>query len=412
MGITHEVRSELVTGMTTITINFGHLQSAARDMRDVASRMESYADVLPRKINNPLSSLTGGSSSETSTVASLASQKARQLRDRAAAYRSLADKTERFADEARAADVEASRRIGKITSIHEKGLSGWDRVKYAGYKFINGITGSSKIGAFINSLTDIAGALGKISIESLKEAYSWFHRGDGKYFKNVVFAVTGALIAIFTCTAEVAAIIGCVIGVVVAVVTVLDSLKALNVSSSGEPGVARYYGSTSSLADYAKKHSTNRLIQMGAQGIDLIGDLLNLRNLGKDLFSVKEGTKTVLKFDLKTLKTNLLGSIGVTVKDGKYSFSLGGIFGIGNELTGNSRIDFFNNTVKPFDNAVKTFDKIINIDKSTSFKDIASIADKIFPDFSIIGNGITIWDNVTGARDFGITVHSHASSTR
>lgn len=43
--------------MTTISIDFRQLESAARSMRYAASDMESYADGLPRRVQNPASAL-------------------------------------------------------------------------------------------------------------------------------------------------------------------------------------------------------------------------------------------------------------------------------------------------------------------------------------------------------------------
>ena len=379
--------------MSAVVIQFGQLESAARNMRYAASDMESYADALPRKIQNPISSLTGGSSGDTSAVAQLAAQKARQLRARAAAYKALASKTEAFADEARGIDAQVGRRIGAVADSREQNLSLWDRFKYNMYKAINGTIGSTVIGAFIGSLIDRDDARKKKRASVIRDILNWFKRGDGKYVLNIgisflgaIGAVCGAILAFpvsgFLATLiAVCAVVGAAITVAQTLATIWDNCHALGKNGT-EPGIARYYGSTSSLKDWVKKNKTDRNLQNLAGTVDFIGAaagaISTVGSLG--VRTAADGVTKVTSLDGPTVKQNLLKEIGI--KPGQYGgqfndwkFSPGTIFGLGKKptegLTGIQHVaDVIKTYTSPVEKMGKTFDTLLNYDIKFSFSDL------------------------------------------
>lgn len=385
--------------MGAVVIQFGQLESAARNMRYAASDMESYAEALPRKVQNPISSLTGGSSSNTSAVAQLAAQKARQLRTRATAYKALASKTEAFANEARNIDATVGRRIGAVADMREQGLSIWDRFKYNVYKAINGAIGATAIGAFLGGLVDFKDARKKQRARVIKDVLNWFKRGDGKYWLNIAKSIVGVVLAVAAAFAAfpavgflaiivgVAAVVSAAVTFFQAIVTISDSAKALGKNNT-EPGIARYYGSTGSLHDWAKKNTTDRGKQNMAGTVDFVGAMAGVVGsiAGLGVRTSADGITKVTSLDRATVKQNLLKEIGF--KPGQYKgqyndwkFSPGTIFGLGKGptegLSGVYRIgEAVSNTLSPVDRITKTLESILSGPKlsiSTGIKIMGNI---------------------------------------
>lgn len=389
--------------MTTISIDFRQLESAARSMRYAASDMESYADGLPRRVQNPASAL--GGSSEMSSVASLAASKARQLRIRANAHRSLASKTEEFIDQARDIDRTVATRIESVANQNEKGLSWWGKVKYAGYKLLNGAIGSTELGAFMGTIADGVSCIKKHERAGLKDLLNWFKRGDGKFLLNIGIAILGAIGAI--CTAILAfpasgflavlvgvcAIVGAVVTAAQTYYTIKDNAKALG-NNRTEPGLANYYGSTSSLSDYAKKNTTSRTKQNLAGTVDFVGAAAGVIGTvgGLGVHKSADGITKVSSLDKATVKENLMKEIGF--KPGKFGgqmndwkFSPGTLFGFGKEATeGLSGIhhgaEVIKNVVSPVEKMGKTFNTLINLDKSFDFKTVVKTMGNVLPGVS------------------------------
>lgn len=337
-----------------------------------------------------------------SSVASLAASKARQLRIRANAHRSLASKTEEFIDQARDIDRTVATRIESVANQNEKGLSWWGKVKYAGYKLLNGAIGSTELGAFMGTIADGVSCIRKYERAGLKDLLNWFKRGDGKYLLNIGIAVLGAIGAI--CTAILAfpasgflavlvgvcAIVGAVVTVAQTITTVLDNAQAIG-NNRTEPGLANYYGSTSSLSDYAKKHSTSRSLQNLAGTADFVGAAAGVVGTvgGLGVHKSADGVTKVGSFDKATVKENLMKEIGF--KPGKFGgqmndwkFSPGTLFGFGKEATnGLSGIqhgaEVIKNIVSPVEKTEKTFKTLINVDKSLDFKTGVKTVGNILP---------------------------------
>lgn len=375
--------------MTTIAIDFRRLESAARSMRYAASDMESYADGLPRRVQIPRR--CWGDSSEMSNVASLAANKASQLRNRAIAYRSLASKTEEFIDQARDIDCTVATRIESVASQNEKGLSWWGKVKYGTYKLLNGSIGSTEIGAFAGLIADGASCIKKHERAGLKDLLNWFKRGDGKFLLNIGISMLGAIGAIcgmilafpasgfLAILVGVCAVAGAAVTAFQTAATIADNVKALR-GNRTEPGLANYYGSTSSLKDYYKKNSTSRAEQNIAGTVDFIGAAAGVIGTvgGLGVHKSADGITKVSSLDKATVKENLMKEIGF--KPGKFGgqmndwkFSPGTLFGFGKEategLTGAYRVaEVVKNAISPVERVEKTFQMLINIDKSADIK--------------------------------------------
>ena len=333
--------------MATIKINYPSLENAAKQALNVATEMGEYADAIPGKITNPLGNLTGGSSSNTSTVQSLASQKASDLRKRASRYQSLSSQITSFVESAREADAQVKNRLTSIADRQAEKLNLWQRISYEFYKLYNGIVGSTPLGAFFNNLLSIGGSYVEWMKKCGKDVLEWFQHGEGRYVLSMALSVIGTISAIagailsfpvsgvFATLVAAAAIVSALVSAADTVATLYEGTKAIMMNNT-HPGVARHYGNTSSVSDWAKKESTDAGLQSLFAGINTVGNIAGIFSFvgGGFTKTLDNGTK-IGTLDFNTVKGNFAKSFGFSFNEttGRYSFSPKITFGFGQERT-------------------------------------------------------------------------------
>lgn len=299
--------------MATITIDFNILGDAVNKSRSVADELEDYADALPGKVTNPLWSLTGGSSSNTSTAASLASKKATELRSRAGDYRSLATKMESFGEDAKQADEDVRERLAGVVKEREKGLSWWDRIATSLFRVLNDVLGDDVISQLIRDVLNGMESFAQDVMHGLKTALNWFKHGNGRYVLDALVSILGAIGAVVTAVLSfpVSGIFGIIMAaaaIVVALDSVADAITTTIAAHQAfarndtEPGRARYYGSATSYAEFAKRNGAPSWLQNLTTGMSKFADFAGIVVTVGNLFSYR-GVKTKGDEVIKNPKT-------------------------------------------------------------------------------------------------------------
>ena len=322
--------------MARIKIDYSNLEDAAKRAGDAANEMEEYAKQLSQKVSGPVSSLTGGSTQYTTTVASLAQQKAKKLREKAGKYQQFQRDAQNLVTTAKAADKDVESYINRLKQQDSKNLTWGQKICAAAYDLYSNFISGSDVGKVLNIMVSGVELYGGMKILALKKARDFFVYGKGRYLVNValaVLAVAGAIAAaVIAPELLIFAIAG---GIAVAVkaltagATLIDNFKAWGMHSD-DPGAARYYSKTSSLNDFAKKHTHDKKLQGIAKAVDITGVVAEVTLAVGSLMTASgtvknpDGTISKLGKDVfdpswKTIKTNLLKEIGVV--DGKFSFS-------------------------------------------------------------------------------------------
>ncbi len=391
--------------MATVKINYSSLENVAQHALRVASEMEEYADAIPGKITNPLKNLTGGSSSNTSTVQSLALQKASSLRDRASRYQNLSSQLTSFVESAREADARVKSKLTSLADQQAAKLAWWQKIAYEFYKLTNGIIGSTPLGAFFNNLLSLSSMLEEWKKKIFKDVIEWFYYGSGRYVLSIVLsiagtagAIAGAILSfpasgVFAIIVGVAAVVSAVVSFFDTAATIADGIQALSTNST-HPGVARYYGSTSSVSDWSKKNSTSAAFQSFASGFNTVGNIAGVVSfIGGGFIKVDNGTK-IGTLDFTTVKSNFAKSFGFSFneKTKKYSFSPKVTFGFGQERTEafkKGSIFYHAETVKIVTTPISKIGSSIRILTSAtathslpSLKDTASLLSNAMPGLS------------------------------
>ena len=318
--------------MAKIRVDYSELGEVAKLAGKAASEMDEYAKAIDKSVSGPIGSLTGGSTQYTSTVASLAQQKAKALRDKADKYREFQSNTQSFISTAQSADKDVESYINSIKQEDYKSLSWGQKVVSKLYDIYSGVFSGTEIGKVLNIVGSVIELKNELKILAVKKVRDFFVYGKGRYLINIaltVAAAVGAVVALcnpvtgpFAAVIMAAAVIAAAVKVMTAGVTIGDNLKALFMEGD-DPGAARYYGNTSSLKDFAKKHIHDKKIQNIAGVVDTVGVVADVVSSVGSLFTKThtmamanpDGSITIqdvnqLDWSKATLKENLLKKFG------------------------------------------------------------------------------------------------------
>lgn len=324
--------------MSAISIDFNLLRDVASKSRSTAGKLDSYADAIPGKVTSPLGSLTGGASSYTSTASSLAGDKAAELRSRAGSYRSFAQSMETFATDAQNADAEVKRKLSELVDAREDGLSWWDKISYGFFQLVNDVLGDSDVGTFLRNVLSAIGTASDMIKRAIKGVFDWFKHGAGRYVLDAFVSVLGAVGAVvavigsFPISGFVSAVMMC-LTVFVAADKILDAVAATAAAAracsedSTDPGLARYHGSATNYAEFAKRFTNDATLQGIAARLSAGADVADFITSIGGFFSYKgqimkkgeavDATVYTLKRDVVVSNLNKqIGRNALTYKDG------------------------------------------------------------------------------------------------
>ncbi len=264
--------------MSTVWIRYSGLEDAVSYSGKVLKKIDEYRGSLST-FPSTLSRMSGSDEAGYMQSASnLAIQKMNSLDNTRARFSNFEKSLNQVIEIARTADSNVARRIETIAESYIPKRSWIDRAGDWIYDTFC-VDGANRF-PLIRDFSDLV-KRGIIKISKVtKKIHNWFKYGDGKYIWKIgkavvasVVAVAGAIAAVcaipFTSGATipiaialvgaVASAIGGAITIVNSAATIYSNGKALSLSGNifddddGEPGAARYYGSSETLSDVWKK---------------------------------------------------------------------------------------------------------------------------------------------------------------
>lgn len=318
--------------MSTITIDFTALSKAAHEARSAASELEEYAEALEREVRSPIAQLTGGSSSNTQIIASEAMSKRAALTAKAERYRFGATAIENFSQNAAQAESTIAKRVKKVADNRAANLPWWKKAGRVLNAIFNKTIGQTGIGEFMRQIGNWNDAIDDYIARSMKKAYNWFKRGEGRYWLKIIESVAGFIgaIATFVGTLPASGVISIFVAIMAGVAMVkslsdmaasaYSGFKALQLNDS-EPGLARYRAKASSASDMATQYTTNKTLQNILKWTDAIGDLCGVGVSGASLFrdpklNVKNMSdkNVTYSFNKETISINFHDKLGFRPK--------------------------------------------------------------------------------------------------
>lgn len=310
--------------MARMSIDVSNVRDAAKLAGQVASHLETYANIIDNRVGGKLDSLTGGHSGNTRTAKDLAASKSRSIRQRITKYQKLQSNLNSFANNAETRDTNVYNKFHAAYKSHYDQLSNWEKFRATIYRFFNNAVGGSKFGQNVMGIVNAA-KIGEAALCSgIQTAVRWFQYGNGRYVLEIVIGVAAAVAAVvalcnpvtgpLAIVAIVAGTIAAIYSVSKAVVGLIDNADAIATSGT-DPGLARYKGGTSLLLDFAKKHFNNKTVQQIAGVADVIGITAGLIKSGCDFFKTPEHLAknkdvTEYKFSWDNFKANFKESWG------------------------------------------------------------------------------------------------------
>lgn len=254
--------------------------SALEDVINGAGKVEKYIDRYIEKIDDVIIKPTvnlkeSDDSGYVQTATNLATKKINSLNSVKSRFSKFETNIQNVIDTARQADANVANNLESIASHYIKKRKWYQAVGDWIYNTfcVDMVNSFSLTRDFVDGLKWLGDKIGN-AVESIQ---NWFKYGDGQYILNIAKSVLASAVAVvgtvaaicaipFTSGATIPIVIGCIgavatsVGTIITVVnsrrTIMKNKEALSISGSwlndddGNPGVARHYGSVTSVSEY------------------------------------------------------------------------------------------------------------------------------------------------------------------
>lgn len=353
--------------MGTVTINYGDLEDSISRAKRVQNGIDDYISEINKKIVFKNDDLSGNDSyGYVSTATNLAKQKITSLNAVSKKFETFRSGLETFINETKEIDGNVAKKINKIADANIAKRTWYQKAGDWIYNtFCVDIPNSNDI---LRNLCDIAKDVSNDISDWKNSIYEYFKYGDGKYILNIATSVLGTVVAVggaiaavcaipFTGGATIPVVIGTVGAAAALISAGLTTFNSLAISISNvnalskhdNPGVARYYGSTSTVNELISKYDfgnatiNNALGGLGnvldttktiADTVSLVCSIASLGNI-KNASITKTGKSNInysqaamkryntkfegYSFTPKNIMKNLRNEMGLTTSKGANS---------------------------------------------------------------------------------------------
>ena len=267
--------------MSTVSISYSSLRKASGEAKDVAKKLDKYADTLNKSVYKKLDKYEGSWTSNITTARSKASSKIKELRDEADDYKKYAEDLKDLKEECERVDKAVKSKVSSLTASFKKsyGINN-NPVVNTICNALTSITNSTAIGRWFNGKLDSLNSEGKHIKQSIED---WYDYGGGKQLiKGVVVAaleivigvvgIVGAIVGILAggwTIALAAALIAGVIGVVNGVVNLVNEGRAFGFADD-DPATAKRNSDLNTLSDTLRVKTDSKIWHSFAAGIDTL----------------------------------------------------------------------------------------------------------------------------------------------
>lgn len=303
--------------MSTASISYSSLRDAAGEARDVAKRLDQYANSIHSSVYKKLDGYEGSWTGNITSARSKANAKISELRTEAGKYRDYANDLEDLKRECESVDTTVKSKVSSLTASFKAahGISNNVVVNFISYHFTS-IGNSTSAGRWLNEKTDQIDT----GIDYLKQSIEdWYDYNGGKEFLkglaeillDVAIAIAGVVALVFGTITGTWAIIAAVATVVGALLAAFDNgvnlgaeIAALGYADD-DPATASRTREINSLPDLLRVESDSKALHDIANmwdGVkftcDVIGILDGIGKLAKNVLKWGTGNLTSLD-DLK-----------------------------------------------------------------------------------------------------------------
>lgn len=305
--------------MSTASISYSSIKNAAGEARDVAKKLDKYADSINSTVYKKLNSYNGSWTSNITSARSKADAKISDLRTQAGKYRDYANELDDLKTECESVDGTVKSKVSSLTASFKAahGINNNVVVNTISY-FFTSIGNSSKAGRWINEKTDQIDT----GLDYLKQSIEdWYDYNGGKELvKGIVVAAIEIVVGVLSVVAAVAAIlaggwtvalaaalIGGVIAAVNGFVNLANEIRAHGYADD-DPATAKRKSDLNTLQDTLRVETDSEFWHTFATGIDIV-------NIVCSVISIVDGAGKLIKNGYKWATGNLSSLDDLRVKD-------------------------------------------------------------------------------------------------
>lgn len=300
--------------MSTASISYSSLRDAAGEARDVAKRLDQYANSIHSSVYKKLDGYEGSWTGNITSARSKANAKISELRTEAGKYRDYANDLEDLKRECESVDTAVKSKVSSLTVSFKvaHGIRNNVVVNFISYHFTS-IGNSTSAGRWLNEKTDQIDT----GIDYLKQSIEdWYDYNGGKeLIKGIVVAVLevavavlgilavalGTITGVWAVVAAIAAVVGGVIAVVNGITNLVNECRAYGYADD-DPATAKRKSDLNTIQDTLRVETDSEFWHNFATGLDIVNTVCAVISIVDSAGKlIKNGIKWVKSIDFKSI---------------------------------------------------------------------------------------------------------------
>lgn len=247
--------------MSTASISYSSLKDASNEAKDVAKKLDKYADSLYDNVYKKLNNYDGTWTSNLTTARSKTNAKISELRTEQGKYEAYATDLIELRDKCSEVDKAVRSKVSSLTATFKEnhGIRN-SKIENAISYFFTGLGNETAFGRWLGGKKDDLDTVTNYFKDSIKEWYNY--EGGKELIKGVlvgllevaigVLAIVGAILSGGTLLVIIAGVVGGIIAVANGVANIWNEKKAYSTTQDGDPATGRRRSEVNTWQDYLR----------------------------------------------------------------------------------------------------------------------------------------------------------------
>ena len=325
--------------MSIASISYGSIKNAASEARDVAKKLDKYANTIDNSVYKKLNKYDGPWTGNISSARSKANAKIDWLREEAGRYRDYADDLDNLKEECERVDKAVKSKVSSLTASFKEthGINNNVVINTISYLFTS-VTNSTSTGRWMNTQTDAFETEASYHKQAIED---WYDYNGGKQLitgiavaaLEIAIAVAAIVLSGGAVLVVVATVIGSLIAIANGVCNIVNEVRAYNLTQDGDPATGKRRSDQDTIQDTLRNETDSKFWHNVATGIDFVNiacAVIQVFSAGKELLQKGYKWATGSVDDLSRIKVKDLFSkdffkgIGSKFDDFKTAYQYGG----------------------------------------------------------------------------------------
>lgn len=305
--------------MSKVAISYSSLGDAKSEAKQLATKLDKYADHLDSQVYKKLTSYSGKQTNNITNAKSQLSSKISSLRTASTKYENYANDIQDLKDECESVDKTVKSKISKLTASFKKSHGIRNSHIENGFYYLGASIGNSS--ASSRWVTDKIDE-GSTGIEYIKDSLKeWYNYEGGKeLIKGVlvgvlevaiaVLAIVGAILSGGALIAIIAGVVAGVIALANGVINIANEVKAYKTTQNDDPATARRYSREDSFQDTVRTEA-----EYNGKGWQIAAGVVDVVNIVCSLIQLGDGIKNLFKKGYKWASGDITDINDLKIKD-------------------------------------------------------------------------------------------------